>query len=88
METYSPKLRKHRARRWNEWTKERSRIASAAKARYRMEREYVEPEPRMMPFNRFMVTVRDRITGESGSFELVSVRDAAKRLAVVLRFAQ
>ena len=49
-----------------------------------MERD--APEPRMVPWNRFTVTVRDRLTGETGSFELVSVRDAARRLAVVLRY--
>ena len=76
--------RKRRAYRKGTWTRERSRRAQIAKAKLRMERD--APEPRMVPWNRFTVTVRDRLTGETGSFELVSVRDAARRLAVVLRY--
>jgi hypothetical protein len=42
----------------------------------------------MVPWCRYTVTVRDRLTGETGTFELRSVRDAARRLAVLLRYYQ
>lgn len=58
----------------------------AAKARYRLERDYVEPEPRMRRWHRFEFRVRDRLTGEvSGWYELTSVRDLSRRTGVLLR---
>jgi hypothetical protein len=58
----------------------------SAKERKRMEREPVEEEPRMERWNRFEIVVRDRLTGETGCFELRSLRDAGKRLAAVVRW--
>jgi hypothetical protein len=65
-----------------------SRNANAAKARYRMERPAPEREPKMLPWHRFKLGVRDTVTGETAWTELRSVRDAARRLAVVLRYCQ
>ena len=56
-----------------------------AKERKRMANP-VEPEPRMEKWNRFEVIVVDRLTGERGSFELRSLRDAGRRLAAVVRW--
>jgi hypothetical protein len=77
--------RKRRAWRRDVWTRERSRLANAAKARKRLA---ADREPVMVPWCRYTVTVRDRLTGETGTFELRSVRDAARRLAVLLRYYQ
>ena len=60
----------------------------AAKERKRLERGPVESEPRMERWNRYTITVYDRLTGETGSFELRSLRDAVKRLGLVLRYLQ
>ena len=59
----------------------------AAKARKRQERIAAgwEPEPRMTPFHRFEFGVRDKITGEVGWHDLVSVRHAGKALGLILR---
>ena len=56
-----------------------------AKARKRMENP-PEHEPRMERWNRFEITVTDRLTGETGTFELRSIRYAAKRLSLVMRY--
>jgi hypothetical protein len=40
----------------------------------------------MERWNRFEITVRDRLTGETGSFELRSLRDAVKRLGLVVKY--
>lgn len=40
----------------------------------------------MERFNRFEITVRDRLTGETGGFELRSLRDTARRLTVLTKF--
>ena len=51
-----------------------------------MERDGVEPEPRMLQWNRFTITVTDRLNGDHSTFILRSVRDASKRLSVLLRY--
>ena len=58
----------------------------AAKERRRLERGPVEQEPRMEKWNRYTITVTDRLTGERGSFELRSLRDAVKRLGAVVKY--
>jgi hypothetical protein len=58
----------------------------AAKERKRLERGPVEQEPRMQRWNRYTITVTDRLTGETGSFELRSLRDAVKRLGLVVKY--
>jgi hypothetical protein len=58
----------------------------AAKERRRLERGPVEQEPRMEKWNRYTITVTDRLTGERGSFELRSLRNVQRRLSVVLRY--
>jgi hypothetical protein len=65
-----------------------SQNANAAKARYRMQRDRVEPEPRMSPWCRFSITVTDKLTGDSHTLDLRSVRDVSKRLSLVLRYLQ
>ena len=83
----APQSHKRRAGRNNREARQKwSRNANAAKARLRMERDRVEPEPKMQRWNRFEITVKDRLTGETGSFELRSLRDCARRLAVVMRY--
>lgn len=63
-----------------------SRNANAAKARKRMAHGPVESEPRMTHWNRFSITITDKMNGETGVFDLRSVRDAAKRLTMILRY--
>jgi hypothetical protein len=78
--------RKMRRRNGKYWTKETSRLAHEAKARKRMASPPPEPEPSMVKWNRFEIVVRDRLTGETGCFELRSLRDAGRRLAAVVRW--
>jgi hypothetical protein len=58
--------------------------ARAAKAAKRLAGD--PPEPKMQRWNRYTITVTDRLTGETGSFELRSLRDAVKRLGMVVRY--
>lgn len=60
--------------------------ARAAKARKRDEAiaNGWAPEPRMERYHPLQVGVRLKSTGESAWVDLVSVRDAARRLAVVV----
>ena len=58
----------------------------AAKERKRLARGTVEEEPRMERWNRFEITVTDRLTGETGKFELRSLRDAGRRLSVMVKY--
>jgi hypothetical protein len=76
---------KRRIRRWKEWTKERSRLAHEAKARKRMANP-VKQEPRMVKACRYRVVIVDTYTGDRGEFELRSLRDVGRRLAVMLRY--
>ena len=55
----------------------------AAKERKRLERGPVEEEPQMERWNRFEITVTGRLTGETGSFEMRSLRDAGRRLPMI-----
>ena len=61
--------------------------ARAAKERKRLARIAAgwEPEPKLVRWHPLELGVRDRLTGEVAWTELRSVRDAARRLAVVLR---
>jgi hypothetical protein len=46
-----------------------------------------EREPRMLPFHRLEIIVRDKLNEfEIGSFDFTSVRDATRRLTMVRRF--
>ncbi len=65
---------------------EKMRRMRAAKERKRLARGPVESEPKMQRWNRYTITVTDRLTGETGSFELRSLRDAVKRLGLVVRY--
>jgi hypothetical protein len=58
----------------------------ASKERKRLERGPVEQEPKMERWNRYTITVNDRLTGESGTFEVRSLRNTMARLAVMLRY--
>ena len=78
-------LRKRRAWRRDAWTRERSAIANAAKARKRMAGPLPEREPRMLPFYRYEFRVRDKAGGETSAWhDLRSVRDMARRIGVLL----
>lgn len=55
--------------------KERKRLANA-----------VEREPMMVKWHRFEFGVRDKITGEVGWHDLVSVRHASKALGLILKY--
>lgn len=65
---------------------EKMRKMRAAKERKRLERGPVDQEPKMQRWNRYTITVTDRLTGETGSFELRSLRDAGRRLAAVVKY--
>jgi hypothetical protein len=54
----------------------------AAKARKRLD---TPPEPRMEKWYRFQYGVRDKTTGETHFRDLVSVRQAAKALGLILK---
>ena len=83
----APQSHKRRAGRNNREARLRwSRNANAAKARKRMESPPPDPEPKFEKWNRFEITVKDRLTGETGAFELRSLRDCARRLAMVTRY--
>lgn len=57
-----------------------------AKDRKRLENPS-EREPRMLPFHRLEIIVRDKLNAfELGSFDFTSVRDATRRLAMVRSF--
>src|SRR6185503_5599090 len=63
----------------------------AAKARRRQERiaaGLLEREPKMVRWFPLELGVREKITGEAVWMDLRSVRDAARRLGVVLKFYQ
>lgn len=79
----TPRKRKMRRRNWKEWDRNTAKLGNDELAIIRMSRE---PEPRMVRWNRFEIVVVDRLTGERGSFELRSLRDAVKRLAVMMKF--
>lgn len=74
-----------RRRNWKQWDARTSRLAHEAKGRIRLKQDY-DREPVMVPWCRFRITVTDKLTGERGSFELRSIRDAVKRLAVVVKY--
>jgi len=80
--------RKRRARRTATWTRERSALANAAKARRRLAAPAPDREPKMLPFYRYDFRIRDRINGDvSDWLTLRSVRDLSRRVAVLLREA-
>jgi hypothetical protein len=63
----------------------------AAKARRRQERSdagLLEREPKMVRWFPLELGVRDKVSGEIVWTDLRSVRDAARRLRVVLKFYQ
>jgi hypothetical protein len=45
-----------------------------------------EPEPKMQRWHRFEYGVRDKRTGETHFRDLVSVRQAAKALGLILKY--
>jgi hypothetical protein len=58
----------------------------AAKERKRLARGPVEEEPRFRPWTGLQWAMRDKVTGETVWMEFKSVRDMARRAAVVRRF--
>ena len=58
--------------RWERW---RANVAS-----------HPEPEPRMKRWHRFQYGVRDKLSGEMAWRDLVSVRQAAKALGLIIKF--
>lgn len=57
----------------------------AAKERKRLAAT-IEREPRRVPHYPFEVGVRNKSTGETAWTDLRSVRDAAKKLSLILKF--
>lgn len=57
----------------------------AAKARKRLDNQ-PEREPKMVPWYPMELGIRDKISGETCWIDLKSCRDAAKRIAVLLKF--
>lgn len=64
---------------------QRSLKGVAAKARLR-EANPIEHEPEMVPFLPLQFGVRDKLSGDEAWVDLRSCRDAAKRIAVILRY--
>jgi hypothetical protein len=58
--------------------RKRFSLMRAAKERKRLASQPTEREPRIEKFHRMEVTVKDRLTGESGSAEIKSARHAAR----------
>lgn len=65
----------------------RSRKGVEARARKRLEHPF-EREPKMAPFYPLQLGVRDKITGAAAWTDFRSLRDAARRLAVVQHYYQ
>ena len=63
------------------------RMAKARWAKWRAE-DRPESEPRMVRWNRFEYGIRDRMTGETHWRDLVSIRQAAKALGLIMKFCQ
>ena len=82
-------------RRRNRWQDKRQRMLKkmenwrAAKARKRLANPPPEPEPKLVPWHRFELGIRDKVQGPMSYGEawvdLRSVRDAMRRISVVLR---
>ncbi len=65
------------------------RMARARWAKWRADVENrPEPEPRMERWHRFEYGIRDRLTGEAHWQTLVSVRQAAKALGLIVKYCQ
>lgn len=60
--------------RWSKW-----RAAAATRP---------DPEPKMVRWHRFEYGIRDKLTGELHWRDLVSIRQAAKALSLILKFCQ
>ena len=61
----------------------------ATKARRRTERiaaGELEREPRMLKWHRFEYGIRDKVNGETHWRDLVSIRQAAKALALIVKY--
>jgi hypothetical protein len=76
----------------NRWQDKRQRQLVAmlanmrtAKARKRMENP-PEHEPKFLPWYPLELGIRDKVSGETCWIDLKSCRDAAKRIAVILKF--
>jgi len=73
----------------NRWQSKQLRVEKkmaamrAAKERKRMDRGGIDEPPRMVRWFPLELGVRDKSTGEVAWVDLRSVRDAAKRLAIV-----
>ncbi len=61
-------------------------LKKMANMRLAKERKPVEPEPKFIRWCGLELGVRDKRTGEVAWVDLKSVRDAARRLAVLLKF--
>lgn len=78
-------------KRRNRWQDKRlrqlERLANmrAAKARKRLENP-PEHEPKMLRWHPLELGIRDKLSGETCWIDLKSCRDAAKRIAVILKF--
>lgn len=86
-----PTVSKYRRRRQDKYLRKCRRLAQmrAAKARIRQERiaaGLLEPEPELKRWSPFEYAVRDKRTGETGWHDLVSVRQAAKAMGLILKF--
>lgn len=62
-------------------------MAKARWARWRADADNrLAPEPKMLRWHRFEYGVRDRLTGETCFRELVSIRQAAKALSLIVKY--
>lgn len=78
---------KYRRRRQDKRLRKSQRLAAMrqAKARKRLENP-PEHEPKFLPWYPLELGIRDKATGETCWIDLKSCRDAAKRIAVILKF--
>ena len=81
---------KSRNKRQDKWQRELDKLARWRAAKKRKREEAIaagwRPEPKMERAYRFELGVRDSVTGEVAFVPLKSVRDAARRLSLVLKF--
>jgi hypothetical protein len=83
-------LSKFRKRRQDKYKRQADRMARLRERKARKHRERIAagwtPEPKMVRWFPLELGVRDKRTGETAWVDLRSVRDAAKRLRIVLKY--
>lgn len=84
---------RRRNRRQDKWKRELEKLARWRKLKAEKRQRLVDAgiitrEPKMQRWYRFEIGVRDNLTGETHFVVLKSVRDASKRIGLVLKYCQ